>query len=78
MLAQAQLFHEDHDEWPIVILDDLPSELDLDHQRRVLEWLGRGCEQALISGVELPDALCQQSIAATVFHVEHGGLRGLL
>ena len=78
VLAQARVHADACGQWPVIALDDLGSELDFDHQRRVLEWLGRGCEQALISGVELPDALCQQSIAATVFHVEHGGLRGLL
>lgn len=78
VLAQARVHADACGQWPVIALDDLGSELDLEHQRRVLEWLGRGCEQALISGVELPNALRQQAIAVTVFHVEHGGLLGLL
>lgn len=78
VLAQAQVHADACGEWPVIALDDLGSELDLDHQRRVLEWLRRGCEQVLISGVELPDALSGESAAARVFHVEHGSLRGLL
>ncbi len=78
VLAQARVHADVCGQWPVIALDDLGSELDLEHQRRVLDWLSRGCEQALITGVELPDALRRQGIAANVFHVEHGGLRGLL
>jgi DNA replication and repair protein RecF len=78
VLAQARGHADASAQWPVIALDDLGSELDRDHQRRVLEWLGQGCEQVLISGVELPDALRHPAIAGTVFHVEHGGLRGLL
>jgi DNA replication and repair protein RecF len=78
VLAQARGHADACGQWPVIALDDLGSELDRDHQRRVLEWLGHGCEQVLISGVELPDALRLPASAATVFHVEHGGLRGLL
>ena len=78
VLAQARVHADACGEWPVIALDDFGSELDLDHQRRVLEWLQQGCEQVLISGVEVPDALRHESSATTVFHVEHGGLRGLL
>ena len=78
VLAQARVHADACGEWPVIALDDFGSELDLDHQRRVLEWLRQGCEQVLISGVEVPDSLRQESAAARVFHVEHGGLRGLL
>ena len=78
VLAQARWHADACAQWPVIALDDLGSELDRDHQRRVLEWLGQGCEQVLISGVEVPDALRHPACAATVFHVEHGGLRGLL
>ena len=77
-LAQARVYADAGGEWPVIALDDLGSELDLDHQYRVLEWLRQGCEQVLISGVDMPGALRHESIAATVFHVEHGNLRGLL
>ncbi|MHB8678178.1 MAG: DNA replication/repair protein RecF [Rudaea sp.] len=78
VLAQARVHADASGEWPVIALDDFGSELDLDHQHRVLEWLRQGCEQVLISGVAVPDALRQESAVAQVFHVEHGGLRGLL
>ncbi|MBU6198666.1 MAG: DNA replication/repair protein RecF [Xanthomonadaceae bacterium] len=78
ILAQARVHADACGEWPVIALDDFGSELDLDHQHRILEWLRQGCEQVLISGVEVPDALRHESSAARVFHVEHGGLRGLL
>jgi DNA replication and repair protein RecF len=78
VLAQARVHVDASGQWPVIALDDLGSELDRDHQMRVLEWLRQGCEQALISGVEMPDALREESTALAVFHVEHGSLRGLL
>ncbi|MGH8091396.1 MAG: DNA replication/repair protein RecF [Rudaea sp.] len=78
VLAQARLHADVCGHWPVIALDDLGSELDRDHQIRVLEWLHLGCEQVLISGVEMPDALRHGSVAATAFHVEHGGLHSLL
>ena len=77
-LAQAQVHADVCSQWPVIALDDLGSELDRDHQMRVLEWLRQGCEQVLITGVEVPEALRHESAAMTVFHVEHGGLRSLL
>ena len=78
VLAQARLHADVCGQWPVIAMDDLGSELDRDHQIRVLEWLRLGCEQALISGVEMPDALRHESFTTTMFHVEHGGLRSLL
>jgi DNA replication and repair protein RecF len=78
VLAQARVHADACGQWPVIALDDLGSELDRDHQARVLEWLRQGCEQALISGVEVPEALRHESFAMTVFHVEHGSLRSLL
>jgi DNA replication and repair protein RecF len=78
VLAQARVHADVGGQWPVIALDDLGSELDHHHQCRVLEWLRQGCEQTLISGVDMPDALRGESAATTVFHVEHGGLRSLL
>ncbi|HSN00867.1 MAG TPA: DNA replication/repair protein RecF [Rudaea sp.] len=77
VLAQARVHADASGHWPVIALDDLASELDLEHQRRALEWLRQGCEQVLVSGVDLADAL-KQAPAISVFHVEHGSLRGLL
>lgn len=78
VLAQAHVHADATGQWPVIVLDDLGSELDFEHQRRILGWLRQGCEQVLISGVDVPDALRHEATAVAVFHVEHGRLRGLL
>jgi DNA replication and repair protein RecF len=76
MLAQAALYAEHHQEWPIVCLDDLASELDQEHQHAVVAHLMSAHAQVLLTGTELPQAL--QSLPARVFHVEQGRLTSLL
>lgn len=73
VLAQAQLYVEQHHEWPIVALDDLGSELDAEHQRTVVSLLASAQAQVVISGTELPASL--HDFAPAVFHVEHGRVR---
>jgi len=78
VLAQAQLYAEEHGEWPIVALDDLGSELDLAHQHTVISLLAQAGAQVLITGTELPAPLRSDGLAKEVFHVEHGDVRRLL
>lgn len=53
---------------PIVLLDDLPAELDAVHQERVLGFLRQLDAQVLVTGTHvLP--------ADRLFHVEHGTVR---
>ena len=78
MLAQADVFRQDHQEWPIVVLDDLPSELDVEHQGTVLRLLVAGGGQVFMSCTELPAALEATHAQARVFHVEQGQVRVLL
>jgi len=61
-------------EWPVVVLDDVASELDRCHRARVLEFLQAGQAQVLVSSTEQPEGL---DAASAVFHVEHGGVRAL-
>lgn len=76
LLAQATLFAQGRGEWPIICLDDLGSELDRQHQQRVLGWLSAVPSQVLISGTEPPHGLEQLPDAShATFHVEHGALR---
>jgi len=49
-LACRELFHEDTEEWPVLLLDDVLSELDERRQRFVLERMGGG--QVLITCCE--------------------------
>jgi DNA replication and repair protein RecF len=76
VLAQAALFAERRQEWPVVCLDDLASELDKEHQAAVVGQLVGVGAQVLVTGTEVPDAL--QTGQTRVFHVEQGRLNPLL
>lgn len=72
LLAQAQDYASRRGEWPIVALDDLASELDRNHQARVLERLRASGAQVFVTGTEVPAALEGQAAEIVRFHVEHG------
>lgn len=74
LLAQAGRHAATCGEWPVVALDDLASELDRHHQRRVLEWLEASGAQVFITGTEAPSTLSGLDSKAAMFHVEHGEL----
>jgi DNA replication and repair protein RecF len=69
VLAQAEHYVGQRGEWPVVLLDDLASELDRAHQQRVLQRLAAGQAQVFVTGTELPRAT---GLAHDVFHVEQG------
>ena len=72
LLAQAEHHAQVSGEWPVVALDDLASELDRAHQRRVLDLLRASGAQVLITGTEAPPALVDSGDPFVGFHVEHG------
>ena len=72
ILAQARLYADIAGEWPILCFDDLASELDQEHQRRVIEELRASRAQVLVSGTELPKALDLSASELRMFHVEQG------
>lgn len=71
-LAQARAFAEDRGEWPIICLDDLASELDRAHQRRVLDDCLASGAQLILTGTERPMSLPESATVAASFHVERG------
>lgn len=71
LLAQAEDYAEQRGEWPVIALDDLSSELDRNHQARVLDRLKSGPAQIFITATETPAAL-HDATDITRFHVEHG------
>jgi DNA replication and repair protein RecF len=75
-LAQAALYAEGRGEWPIICLDDLASELDLDHQGAVVDQLAAAGAQVMVTGTDLPPAL--QTLPHRLFHVEQGQITALL
>ena len=72
VLAQAEHYAGVRGEWPVVLLDDLASELDRSHQRRVLERLARGDAQVLVTGTELPAETTLGALEYRLFHVDQG------
>lgn len=72
LLAQAEHHAAVRGDWPVIGLDDLASELDRQHQARVLSWVQSTGAQAFITGTEVPQGLDAASDALTMFHVEQG------
>jgi len=75
LLAQAEDYAQRRGEWPIVALDDLSSELDRNHQQRVLQRLLGSGAQIFVTGTEAPAALETMGVMPALFHVEQGRVR---
>lgn len=75
LLAQAEDYARQRGEWPIIALDDLASELDRNHQQRVVDRLLSSGAQAFITGTEPPPALAAAIFGR--FHVEQGSITAL-
>ena len=71
VLAQIEVLRQAGHEVPVVLLDDLASELDREHQERVWQYLADADVQVLATGTELPVSLPTDRVAA-MFHVERG------
>ncbi|MEO6364843.1 MAG: DNA replication/repair protein RecF [Luteimonas sp.] len=76
LLVQAQHFANRRGEWPVILLDDLGSELDQEHQFRVLRHLMAGNAQVFLTGTETPRALESIAVGA-MFHVEQGRIQSV-
>ena len=72
VLAQVEHFRAINQHWPILLLDDLGSELDADHLGRVLDWVRASEIQAWITGTEVPADLSRFAGTWSLFHVEQG------
>lgn len=79
LLAQAASLADVRGEWPVVALDDLASELDRQHQKRVLQRLVATGAQVFVTGTEPPPGMVEledtPGIEATLFHVEQGQIK---
>lgn len=73
LLGQARDFAAQRGHWPLLMLDDLPSELDPEHQQRLLQWLRQSGAQVILTGTQLPAGASASDFA--LFHVEQGQLR---
>ncbi|MFP4130522.1 MAG: DNA replication/repair protein RecF [Thiohalospira sp.] len=72
-LAQLGLFAERIGEGALLLLDDLPAELDGEHRGRLLEGVRGLGVQALVTATEA--GLVPVSGGEAQFQVEHGGVR---
>ncbi|HEY0232700.1 MAG TPA: DNA replication/repair protein RecF [Dokdonella sp.] len=78
VMAQAHLFRQTSGEWPILCLDDLASEVDRDHQERIVASIAASAAQVFVTGTQEPEALAKQGAPLTRFHVEQGHVTRLL
>jgi DNA replication and repair protein RecF len=78
VLAQGHAFAEMRGEWPVIALDDFASELDQEHQQRVLDMLLACVVQVLMTGTELPHSVRTMESRVSRFHVEQGEVHRLL
>lgn len=72
VLAQARVYQDHAGEWPVLLVDDLPSELDPVHQHLLLAELCASGAQAIVTATDLSPALASIRARARLFHVEHG------
>ncbi|PCJ92458.1 MAG: DNA replication/repair protein RecF [Porticoccaceae bacterium] len=76
-IAQGFLFYERTGCQCLYLLDDLPSELDVQHREKVGKLLYRLGAQTFITGVVRDDVVLSwpgDSKQTSMFHVEHGGI----
>lgn len=73
ILTQAWLHAKSAGHWPIVCLDDLGSELDVDRRATLIQRLLASGAQVWITATELTTDLVGEQ--TQLFHVEHGAVR---
>lgn len=71
----ARLYRQWRSQPPIVALDDLASELDIEHQRRTVRQCAELGAQLWVTGTQRPAALDVWPGPSAMFHVEHGSVR---
>lgn len=76
LLGMSECFRERHGSPPLLLLDDLCSELDSAHAGSVLEWLRVSGGQVWITGVERPAWAAADR--EPLFHVEQGQVTPLI
>ena len=75
-LALTRWLKDSIGEYPLLCLDDLESELDLDHLTVVIRWLSARSIQSWLTSTRQPDATIDIQ-GASMFHVEHSGCKPL-
>jgi DNA replication and repair protein RecF len=71
-LAQAGVARESAGVKTVIIVDDLPAELDAANRNALMRELSTGTQQVFVTGIE--QEIFQDTPMERVFHVEHGAL----
>jgi len=77
-LAQAALLAEGQGRGPVILVDDLPAELDRAHRREVLKLLRTTGAQVFVTATDEGLLDFDDDIAGAVFHVEQGNVRKMI
>jgi len=78
VMAQAVRYAASHGDMPVLCLDDLASEVDVEHLGRVLAMVERSGAQVLATATERVAAFDRLRRPPAMFHVEQGQARRLL
>ena len=79
-LAQIRLLNQESNNRPLLLLDDLPAELDSNNRNKVVRFLMDNSCQVFVTAIEFEnlsgftDQLTEKDYK--MFHVEHGTIRG--
>lgn len=76
-LAEVQLFYEQSGEYPILLLDDVMSELDNHRQMKLMETI-EGKVQTFITTTTLSHLQNQMSVTPTIFRVQQGQIEEII
>lgn len=74
-LAQMSLLTQQTGKQSIVLIDDLPAELDETHRRLLLKTVETHCHQAFITATDRTLVTHGKERSGKVFHVEHGNFK---
>ena len=75
-LVQVDLYASHHGQAPILLFDDMPSELDEEAREFVLSYLKSSSVQAFLTGID--DVSKQIQNVSKKFHVKHGEIQNMV
>lgn len=77
IIAQGMLLAERVNKRLVYLVDDLPSELDLQSRKKLIALLSKQQSQVFITAIEkeaICELTCETTMPLKVFHVEHGAV----
>lgn len=75
-LAQLDLFYEESGEYPVLLLDDVFSELDETRQQKLVERLSG--YQTIVTATHIEESMKSYFADAAFYHVENGNISEIL